>query len=117
MNFNWIPIIIGAVSAMIISVNLGFIVGSWGVLIGFLLAGMYVGYAVGGDQRNGAIQGALACFIAALVVGILPIVGIGGLVDAGGVAVELIALITTIILDSVMGAIGGIMGALIKNEG
>ncbi len=57
--------------AIIFGILLEFILGSWGGILTYLIAIIYVGYSVGGDYINCAIHGALVGIIASIVVGIL----------------------------------------------
>ena len=77
-----------------------------GAIIGFLIATIYVGYVVGGDYVNGAIQGALVGIVAAIILFILALIGFG--VAAG---------LTDIIILAIIGAIGGLIGVLIGGRG
>ncbi len=58
VEVKWTPVIVGLVIAIILGIILELFIGSWGGLIAYLIATIYVGYTVGGDYMNGAIHGA-----------------------------------------------------------
>ena len=117
--FNWKATILGSVLAIILGILLGTITGTIGSYLGVILAGIVVGYIVNEDIRNGAIHGAIIGVIGGIILGILAIIlvlSIGGTLEAL-IAVEgLTAIILTIIIWGILGAIGGILGALITER-
>lgn len=108
---NWKIIIIGLVSAKILSFVLGIVLGLWSIL-GYFLAMVYVGYVVGGDYRNGAVHGA----IVGVMLGIFNLlILIYNGVFASGFSFLLISLILgVLIFNSIIGAIVGVLGVFIK---
>ncbi len=85
------------------------VAGDLGGLIAFLLATIYIGYTVGGDYINGAVHGGLICAIITLILGILTVISIGDLVVVN-------MLVIWVITNFIIGAIGGIIGSLIKRS-
>ena len=68
---NWGAVIIGFFLSIIIGGIFAIIIPIWEGLLGLLLAGMAVGYIVGGDAMNGAMNGALAGVFRAIVLSFL----------------------------------------------
>jgi hypothetical protein len=113
MDIDWKTIIIGIVIAIVLGWIFNFIMGGLGYLA-YLLATIYVGYTVGGDWMNGAIHGALVGVVAALVFGIIAVIGLGAIFGAGAAALGILAILIAIIIDAIIGAIGGAIGVLVK---
>ena len=91
-----------------------------GTIIGYFIATIYVGYTVGGEYRNGADHGAIVGVITGIIAAILLLIQINPIqLEAiiGGTLI-LFALSTSfaIILNGIIGAIGGIIGAFIKGS-
>jgi hypothetical protein len=102
---RWNTVLIGVVIAIILGFLLRLVSPS-GAFIGFLIATIYVGYMIGGDYLNGAVNGALVGIVAAIVLFILALIGFG--VASG---------LPDIIILTVIGAIGGVIGVLIRGRG
>ena len=111
---NWKNIIIGLVLAIILG-NLLSMVTGLSSYIGFLLATIYVGYAVGGDYTNGAINGALVGVIAAIIVGIIVMITSGVLAE-GFTFILPVLLLMGAVVYGIVGAVGGIIGIFIKER-
>ncbi len=106
------PIIIGIILAVILAILFKMIAGVWGEYAGLLLATIYVGYSVGGEYTSGIIYGAIVGIIGEIMVGILATIGFKVVLGA----VVLLDTITQIIIWAIIGAIGGIIGVLIKES-
>ena len=109
---SWKNIIIGLVLAIILG-NLLSMVTALSSYIGFLLATIYVGYAVEGDYKNGAVNGALVGVIAAIIIGIITMVTSGVLAEGFTFILPVLLLIGAVVYG-IIGAVGGIIGIFIK---
>ncbi len=105
------PIIIGLVIAIILGLVLGNLI-SWGDILGYLIATIYVGYSVGGDYTNGAIHGVLVGTVAAVSVIVISLLFLGVLIV--GFEAVIIVLIIALIIGAIFGVLGGIIGVLVK---
>ena len=54
VEIKWKPVLIGLVIAIILGLLLG-ILASWGDILGYLIATIYVGYSVDGNYMNGVM--------------------------------------------------------------
>ncbi|MDD3984742.1 MAG: DUF5518 domain-containing protein [Methanobacterium sp.] len=63
---NWGAVIFGFFLSIIFGGIFTIIIPGWGGLLGLLLAGMAVGYIVGGDIADGAVNSALAGIFGAI---------------------------------------------------
>jgi hypothetical protein len=95
-----------------------------GALIGYLLGTIYVGYAVGGDYKNAAIHGALAAFLVTIFGPIsidLSILLTSAITQR---TIEIITLdaslfvylLKIIVINVIIGLIGGALGFLLKTK-
>jgi len=107
---NWKAVIIGFILAVTFALILTQIVGEFGSYIGVIMAGIIIGYGVNRNLVNGAVHGGLIGVIGGIAALIIILVVGGGpyLMGAFGVLV-----IGSIILDTVLGAIGGAIGSII----
>ena len=110
------PIITGIILAIILATLFKMISGSWGEYAGVLLATIYVGFSVSGNYTNGTIHGALVGTMGAIIAGILSIMGFKALLGIVEAAVGL-DIIILIIVWTIVGAIGGTIGVIIKELG
>ena len=110
-------IISGIILAIILTTLFKVIAGSWGEYAGLFLATVYVGFSVSGNYTNGTIHGALAGIIGAIITEILVIVGFKSLMGIMEVTAGLDVMLMSIIVWAVVGAIGGTVGAIIKESG
>lgn len=110
------PIISGIILAIILATLFKMIAGSWGEYAGLLLATIYVGFSVSGNYTNGTIHGALVGTMGAIIAGILSIMGFKALLGIVEAAVGL-DIIILIIVWTIVGAIGGTIGVIIKELG
>lgn len=110
------PIITGMILAIILATLFKMVAGSWGEYAGLLLATIYVGFSISGNYTNGTIHGALVGTMGAAIAGILSIMGfkaVLGIVEA----VIWLDIIILIIVWTIVGAIGGTIGVIIKELG
>ena len=119
VEVKWTHIINGLVIAVLLGLILG-ILTSWGDILGYLIATIYVGYSVNGDYMNGAIHGVIVGAVSAVIVLILSLIGLSALFADVAVVSGLVAIVTVlifaIIIGGIIGAIGGIIGGLIKSK-
>ncbi len=110
------PIITGIILAIILATLFKMVAGSWGEYAGLLLATIYVGFSVSGNYTNGTIHGALVGTMGAIIAGIFSIMGFKALLGIVEAAVGLDVIIL-IIVWTIVGAIGGTIGVIIKELG
>ena len=110
------PIITGIILAIILATLFKIVAGSWGEYAGLLLATIYVGFSISGNYTNGTIHGALVGTMGAIIAGILSIMGFKALLGIVEAAVGL-DIIILIIVWTIVGAIGGTIGVIIKELG
>ena len=110
------PIITGIILAIILATLFKMVAGSWGEYAGLLLATIYAGFSVSGNYTNGTIHGALVGTMGAIKAGILSIMGFKVLLGIVEAAVGL-DIIILIIVWTIVGAIGGTIGVIIKELG
>ena len=119
---NWRTVVIGLVLEVILSeflgvigISIGAVFGLNGVtigqIIGYLLATIYVGYSINGNYMNGAIYGAIIGFIGGLVSIIIVGAMYGTFVVTAG---SIMALVLQSILYGIIGAVGGIIGFIVR---
>jgi hypothetical protein len=116
---NWGAVILGFFLSIILGSIFAVIIPIWGGIIGLLLAGMAVGYMVGGDPMNGAVNGALAGIFGAIVLSFLLL--IAGTLILGIIGFAAATLTSLFILAGFVGvmlimAVGGLIGSIIKDE-
>jgi Family of unknown function (DUF5518) len=111
---NWVAVFVGFVIAVVLSSWLGSIFPTWGYWIGFVIAGLLVGYWVDNGTLNGLWNSTVSGAFGAIVVSILAIIGLtlnsgfSGFLQgvAVGISAILIALIINLFLMGIAGAIG-----------
>lgn len=116
---NWGAVIIGFFLSIILGGIFAIIIPVWGGLLGLLLSGMAVGYMVGGDAVNGAVNGGLAGIFGAIVLSLLLLIAgtlILGIIGFAAASLTSIFILVGFIGVMIIMAIGGAIGALIKNE-
>lgn len=112
--FNWKATIIGFSLAITFTFILNGIIGTIGSYISILIAGIITGYIVNNGFINGASHGCLIGIIGGIVAIIILIIVGGWPYLAGTFGIYVAGLI---ILDVVLGAIGGATGSiLMKNR-
>jgi Family of unknown function (DUF5518) len=119
VKIKWTPVIVGLLLAIILGLLFGMFI-SWGDILGYLIATIFVGYLVGGDYKNGAIHGALVGVDASIIILILSLLGLDGLLASNviitGLGVIIIVIILALIIGGFFGVIGGLIGVLLKNK-
>ncbi len=110
------PIITGMILAIILATLFKMVAGSWGEYAGLLLATIYVGFSISGNYTNGTIHGALVGTMGAAIAGILSIMGFKAVLGIVEAVIGLDILIL-IIVWTIVGAIGGTIGVIIKELG
>lgn len=116
---NWGAVILGFFLSIILGGLFAIIIPIWGGILGLLLAGMAVGYMVGGDAMNGATNGALAGIFGAIVLSLLLLIAgtlILGIIGFAAASITSLFILAGFIGVMLVMAVGGIIGAVIKNE-
>jgi hypothetical protein len=115
VKINWLPIIVG----FLITIALLPVINAIAPLIG----GAVVGYLVGGNYKNGVINGAISACSGSLVYAVLIDVFLSGAVISKAASINMptnmviiYSLILAIIGGLILGVIGGAIGILIKNK-
>ena len=57
---KWTPVIVGLLLAIVLGLLFGMFI-SWGDILGYLIATIFVGYVVGGDYKNGVAWSTCWC--------------------------------------------------------
>jgi hypothetical protein len=119
MNIKWKTLIIGVIIAFILAYTIPLIpfftgLGEIGAFMGFVIATVYVGYAVGADFKNGALNGMLVGIIISLISEIQVLIYNGVFL---GLTNEMVSyLLYVVIFYAIAGAIAGFIGSLIKRS-
>jgi len=116
---NWGAVILGFFLSIILGSIFALIIPIWGGILGLLLAGMTVGYMVGGDAMNGAVNGALAGVFGAIVLSLLLLIAgtlILGIIGFAAASLTSLFIIAGFVGVMLIMAVGGIIGAIIKDE-
>lgn len=108
--FNWKAVIIGFILATIFAFILNGIIGTVGSYISVFIAGTIIGYIVNNDFIGGAIHGGLIGVIGGIIAILILIIVGGGPYLAGTYGIYVMGLI---IVDIVMGVIGGTIGSIL----
>ena len=116
---DWGAVILGFVISIIFGGIFAIIIPVWGGILGLLLAGMAVGYMVGGDAMNGAVNAGLAGVFGAIVLSLLLL--IAGTLILGIIGFAAATITSFVILIGFVGvmlimAVGGAIGSIVKNE-
>ena len=115
---KYLEILYGLILTLFLSIVLGLLLGSPGSLSGFLIATIFVGYRVGDDIAVGAIHGALVGLITGIVFSgsmILMTSYPGGL-GTNMMEMGILAVIIGIMLDGIIGSLGGLIGSYIRDK-
>ena len=101
-------------TVILIILGVGTVLGEPAVLVGFLLAGIIVGYISYGDIIDGVINGALMGVAGAIIIWILSLFQ-GQIASFSATLSSYVPINTaqTLILVIVVGAVGGAIGALL----
>jgi hypothetical protein len=105
---NWKAILTGFILTVIFALILNPFIGEFGSYISIVIAGIVVGYLVKGNLTSGAIHGALIGIIGAIIAIIILFI-IGGFLI---LKAEIFNVLVRIIVDMVLGAIGGALGTI-----
>lgn len=112
---EWKTIIIGIV-VVIALYAISYFSGQNMVLTDFLVAGIAVGFMVGGDIKDGAINGVIFGVIGAIIVALI-LVAIYSIAGYGAyLGLLASSMLTYLILEIVVALAGGILGSLIRAE-
>lgn len=117
VNIKWKIVALGAIIAFILAYTIPLIpfftgLGEIGAFMGFVIATVYVGYAVGADFKNGALNGMLVGLIISVIIQVLIYNG-----AFLGLTNEMVSyLVYVIIFYAIAGAIAGFIGSLIKRS-
>ena len=123
MKINWMSVGIGFITTIILTVILSYVGLS---ILGPLIGGLIAAYMITGTYTDGAINGGLgACiagFIYTLVVVLLGAPAISAAMVSDGYTsgdvglIAIIGAIVSLVIFFILGAIGGIIGILIKGK-
>lgn len=111
---NWKAVVIGFILAIVFTLILNQIIGSWSSYIGIIMAGIIVGYMVNQSLMNGLIHGGLIGILGGIAA-IIIILTVGGgvyLIGTFGLFV-----MGAVIADVILGAIGGTIGYMLTKKG
>jgi hypothetical protein len=117
MKIEWKTLIIGVIAALILAYIIPLFagLGEIGAFIGFVIATVYVGYAVGADFKNGALNGMLVGIIISIISEIQVLTYNGAFLV--GLTNEMISyLVYVVIFYAIAGSITGFIGSLIKRS-
>jgi len=113
---KWRPVIIGVILVTALYILSDVISGISLMLPAFLMAGIAVGFMINGSEKNGAINGVILGLIGALVINVI-LIGTLYLEGYGDYIVSIISMcLIYIVLEILIGAIGGVFGSLIRAE-
>jgi hypothetical protein len=101
-------------TVILVTLGMGTVLGEPAVLVGFLLAGIIVGYISYGNVIDGVINGALMGIAGAIIIWILSLFH-GQIAAFSATLSSYVPINTTqtLILVIVVGAVGGAIGALL----
>jgi hypothetical protein len=116
---DWGAVILGFFLSIILGGLFGIIIPIWGGIIGLLLAGMVVGYMVGGDAMNGAVNGGLAGVFGAIIISFLLLIFgtlILGIIGFAAATITSIFILAGFIGVMLIMGVGGAIGSVVKGE-
>lgn len=117
MNIN-LKMLIGVIIGILLLFTLPYIIEDTfgiGSVFAIMLATIYVGYATGGNYRNGAFNGVIVGIILAIIYFITAYYFSGTVIGVSLVMLVL-TLLYIIITFAIFGAVGGLIGILIKGR-
>ena len=119
MKLNLMAIVIAIVLTAVLAI-FGYYVGLIAI-IAPIIAGIVVGYAYTSTTGDGAINGGIGAGIGGLIYTILAYFAFASFITAFTVLVPTganfaVTVIGALIIDFILGAIGGVIGVLIKGE-
>ena len=122
ITIDWKWAGIGAVIAIVLVLVILFVTNSGFIsYLGVLIAAIIVGYKVNVDYKNGSVHGLASGFIAGIILGVIIILrtgatGLASNVGLGaGLTIGALNAILGIAIFGILGLLGGVIGALIKN--
>ena len=116
---DWGAVILGFILSIILGGIFAVIIPVWGGILGLLLAGMAVGYMVGGDAMNGAINAGLAGVFGAIVLSLLLLIAgtlILGIIGFAAATITSLFIFIGFIGVMLIMALGGAIGSIVKGE-
>lgn len=111
--FNWKYIILGIIFSFLIYGIIYLIIGDSNFFIGLITATLIVGYLVDDDLKNGATNGVMVGLLGYIISFIYSLL-IHGMTGINIMSISII--IAGIIIFSIIGALGGAIGVLIKKQ-
>lgn len=114
---NWKATILGFILAIVLGILFLGIGGIIGLFIGLIIAGGIVGYMVNVDIKNGVIHGALIGVIGGIIsIIILTVIALASRASVGAlITLEgVVYIILLIVIWTIFGLIGGVIGSLIR---
>ncbi len=116
---DWGAVILGFILSIIFGGIFAIIIPVWGGILGLLLAGMVVGYLVGGDAINGAVNAGLAGVFGAIVLSLLLLIAgtlILGIIGFAAATITSLFIFVGFIGVMLIMAVGGAIGSIVKDE-
>ena len=116
---DWGAVILGFVLSIIFGGIFAVIIPVWGGILGLLLAGMVVGYLVGGDAMNGAVNAGLAGVFGAIVLSLLLLIAgtlILGIIGFAAATITSLFIFVGFVGVLLIMALGGAIGSIVKGE-
>ena len=116
---DWGAVILGFVISIIFGGIFAIIIPVWGGILGLLLAGMVVGYLVGGDAINGAVNAGLAGVFGAIVLSLLLLIAgtlILGIIGFAAATITSLFIFVGFVGVMLIMALGGAIGSIVKDE-
>jgi len=116
---DWGAVILGFVISIIFGGIFAIIIPVWGGILGLLLAGMVVGYLVGGDAMNGAVNAGLAGVFGAIVLSLLLLIAgtlILGIIGFAAATITSLFIFVGFVGVMLIMALGGAIGSIVKDE-
>lgn len=113
---NWKYCIIGAV--LVVVIGMFFKMFEYGIFIGIFIPGVIVGYLVNNGYRNGAKNGVITGIIGGFILGILVFITIDFNLPPFPAVIGYILVFALLeaAMSSIIDAVGGITGALIRDK-
>ena len=116
---DWGAVILGFVLSIIFGGIFAVIIPVWGGILGLLLAGMVVGYLVGGDAMNGAVNAGLAGVFGAIVLSLLLLIAgtlILGIIGFAAATITSLFIFVGFVGVMLIMPLGGAIGSIVKGE-
>ncbi|EKQ53244.1 MAG: hypothetical protein B655_1393 [Methanobacterium sp. Maddingley MBC34] len=112
---NWKYIIIGAALVVVLGIILGMV--EYGSFIGMFIPGVIVGYLVNNGYKNGAKNGIIAGLIGGFILGIWIVITLDfNLSPFPSVVLFSTSALFVAATSAILGAVGGIIGSLIREK-